>query len=238
MALFLHLQNLQLNRRFMRRERIFRDRLNPLDAYDDQEIIARYRLSRQLIMRLYDAVGDELEPSTNRNNAIPGMLQIFIALRYYACGSYQAVIGDSIGVHKSSVCRIVHRVTQKLCNIKRQHIQFPHTVAAQHHTKQGFYELAQFPNVLGAIDGTLINIKAPTRDEHLYVSRKGGHSLNVLAVCDSKLKYTYVVAKYPGSSNDAFVWANCILKDRFRNGEFNESWLIGDSGYEMKDFYI
>ena len=231
MALFLHLQNLQLQRRLIRRERVFRDRLNPLDAYDDQEIVARYRLSRELIMRLYDAIGEELESSTLRNHAIPGMLQIFIALRYYSCGSYQTVIGDSIGVHKSSVCRIVHRVTRKLCNIKGQHIKFPSSRAAQHETKQGFHGIAQFPNVLGAIDGTHIFIKAPAANENLYVYRKGGHSLNILAVCDSRLCYTYVVAKYPGTSNDAFVWANCNLRERFMNGDFDGSWLLGNSGY-------
>ena len=114
MALFLHLQNRRLHRRFIRRERIFCDRLNPLDTYDDQEIIARYRLSRDLIMRLYDAIGEALEPSTERNHAIPRMLQLFIALQYYSCGNYHTVVGDSIGVHKSSVSRIVHRVTSKL----------------------------------------------------------------------------------------------------------------------------
>ena len=182
-------------------------------------------------MRLYDAIGEELEPSTLRNHAIPGMLQIFIALRYYSCGSYQAVVGDSIGVHKSSVSRIVHRVTRKLCDIKDQHIKFPNTREKQLQTKQGFHEIAQFPNVLGAIDGTLISIKAPTVNENLYVGRKGGHTLNILAVCDSRLCYTYAVARYPGTSNDAFIWANCNLKERFMNGDYDGSWLLGDSGY-------
>ena len=58
-------------------------------------------------------------------------------------------------------------------------------------------------NVLGAIDGTLINIVAPTEDENIYVNRKGNHSMNILAVCNAKMLYTYVVSKFPGSTNDA-----------------------------------
>jgi hypothetical protein len=92
--------------------------------------------------------------------------------------------------------------------------------------------MGRFPNVLGAIDGTLISIKAPRNYEKLYVSRKGGHSSNVLAVavCDPTLRFSYVVAKYPGSSNDSFIWANCILRQRFQRGDTQDEWLLGDSG--------
>ena len=130
MALYLHIENIQIihqQRLRVGKHRAFRDRLNPLDAYDDEEIIKRYRLSRQLIMNLYDQIGDQLEPSTNRNHAFQAMLHIFCALHYYACGSYQNVVGDSIGVHRSSVSRIVRRVTAKMCNLRHRYIQFPRT---------------------------------------------------------------------------------------------------------------
>lgn len=228
MALFLRMRLFHQQRLDVRRNRVFRDRLNPLDAYDDLEIVARYRLSRQLIMSLYDNIGADLEPSTARNSSIPGMLQIFTALRFYACGSYQTVVGDSVGVHKSSVCRIVQKVTDRLVQLRNQYILFPSTRNAIQETKEGFHPLGQFPNVVGAIDGTLISVKAPSVNEHLYVS--GGHSINVLAVCDSKLLFTYVVAKYPGATNDAFIWAHCSLKQKFVNGELEGAWLLGDSG--------
>ena len=92
MAVFLVLRNRQ-QRHLIRKERVFRDRTHPLDAYDDDETRRRYRLSRQMILELYDMIGVELEPRTNRNHAVPGLLQIFCALRY-ACGSFQTVVGD------------------------------------------------------------------------------------------------------------------------------------------------
>jgi hypothetical protein len=33
-------------------------------------------------------------------------------------------------------------------------------------------------------DYTLISIKAPTIDEHLYICKKGRHALNIQCVCD------------------------------------------------------
>ena len=41
----------------------------------------------------------------------------------------------------------------------------------------------------GAVDGTLIPIKGPSEDEHLYIGRKGFHCLNVQVICDHTLRY-------------------------------------------------
>ncbi|XP_062613105.1 uncharacterized protein LOC134274877 [Saccostrea cucullata] len=54
--------------------------------------------------------------------------------------------------------------------------------------KVGFFKLARMPNVLGAVDGTLIKILAPPRNEPSYVCRKGYHALNVQAVADTSLR--------------------------------------------------
>ena len=48
--------------------------------------------------------------------------------------------------------------------------------------------MARVPNVLGAVDGTLIKILAPSKNEQSYVCRKGFHALNVQAVADSSLR--------------------------------------------------
>ena len=44
-------------------------------------------------------------------------------------------------------------------------------------TKVGFYVIADFPNVLGAIEDTIIAIAAPNADETLYVCRSRGLSV-------------------------------------------------------------
>ena len=233
MAVFINVRNNQFNNNNnnIRRNRIFRDRLHPLDAYNDTEIIRRYRLSRGLILELYEDIGNRLEPATLRNHAVPGILQIFCALRFYSTGSFQSVVGDGIGIHKSTVSRIINRVTVEICRLKNRYIKFPRRQADIVSTKQSFHAIAEFPQVIGAIDGTLIAIKTPQEEEHRYVSRKGGHSLNILAICNADLQFTYVVAKYPGSTNDSFIWSNCNLHDKFENGDYGNSWLLGDSGY-------
>ena len=99
--------------------------------------------------------------------------------------------------------------------------------------KRGFYDIAGFPNILGAIDGTLIPILAPPGlDEHLYVCRKGYHALNVQLVTYADLRIMNVVCRYPGATHDSFIWCNCSLH-QFTNNNMPNSWLIGDSGYPL-----
>ena len=50
-----------------------------------------------------------------------------------------------------------------------------------------FYKIAGFPRVIGAIDGCLIPIRRPDRDEHLYVCHKGFHAINVMTVRNAQL---------------------------------------------------
>jgi hypothetical protein len=76
-------------RRALRRERVFRDRTKPLDIYDDFELIDKYRFSRQSIMLICDMLQDDLESSTFRNRALIPNMKVFVALRFYASGSFQ-----------------------------------------------------------------------------------------------------------------------------------------------------
>ena len=50
-------------------------------------------------------------------------------------------------------------------------------------------KVADFPNVVGAIDGTLIPILGMSNDdEHVFVSRKGFHAINMQEIVMADLK--------------------------------------------------
>ena len=221
----------ELNRH-MRRETVFRDRLNPLDAYDDLEIRRKYRLSRELILQLCNDCAIDLEPQTNRNHALPVTLQVFTTLRLLASGSFQEVLGDAHGISKSTVSRKLHVVCQAICHRwLHRYVKFPTTGNEMRPTKEDMYDIAEMPNSLGAVDGCLIPTKAPSVDEHLYVSRKGGHAMNIQVVCNAKLIFTNVVVQYAATTHDSYIWTNCALCQQFENGQYGDSWLLGDSGY-------
>ena len=56
--------------RAMRRKRIIRDRLNPLDMFDALELYQHYRLPRQNLFRLIDEIWDDHQYMNQRNAAL------------------------------------------------------------------------------------------------------------------------------------------------------------------------
>ena len=62
-------------------------------------------------------------------------------------------------------------------------------------TMVDFYKTAGMPWVIGAVDGSLIHIKTPHDQEHLYVCHKSFHAINTIAVCGAQLSFTNCVNK-------------------------------------------
>ena len=227
----------QNNQHKLPKPRMFRDRTQPLDCLDDHELMSRYRLSRECIIDLCES--SDLKRSTKRSGALSVSTQILVALRYFATGSFQRVDGDLHGVSQSSVSRCVNAVANALNHHASQFIRFPTDEASQRHIKAEFYDIAGFPNVLGCVDGTQIAITAPKLNEHVYVCRKGFHSLNVQGICDPKLRFINLVARYPGSSHDAFIWRGSSVYSYMAQTAANDNgWLLGDSGYPLSPFLM
>ena len=100
-----------------------------------------------------------------------------------------------------------------------------------------FYAIAGFPKVVGAIDGTLIPIKAPSKEEHLYVCHKGYHAINVMAVCNADMKFTNLVAKWHGAVHDSAVFNASSLQQHMQSRK-REGWLLGDRGYALQPYLM
>ena len=66
---------------------------------------------------------------------------------------------------------------------------------------------------LGALDGTYIRVLAPLRDQPLYRNRKGQVAVNVLGVCDTKMRFVYVLTGWEGSAADAKVLGDAMQRE-------------------------
>ena len=83
------------------------------------------------------------------------LLQLLTALRYYATGTHLDVIADFMGMHSTTAIRIIPRVSAAIARLYPRFISLPVTNEGQASIKEGFYEIARFPNVIGAIDNRL-----------------------------------------------------------------------------------
>ena len=121
----LHLlqSNLSLNHlnQLPRKRRTFGQQLNPLMSYTDSELRCQYRFGRDAI---------NFMPETNRKHAISVEMQVLITFRYLALHLFLHVIRDTfLGFDKSTVGRVVHRVTQALTAKVGNFIKIPSTRA-------------------------------------------------------------------------------------------------------------
>ena len=104
-----------LRRRARRRERVFRDRTYPLEEYDDDLVYKKFRFHRQFIFELAEEVSQGIEFSVPRKGSLTSVLQVWLALSFYATGSFQSVLGELIGVELSTACRTITTVTDAAC---------------------------------------------------------------------------------------------------------------------------
>ena len=100
----------------------------------------------------------DLHASTNFRTIQP-LTKLLMALYYYANGSFQLVIGDSMGVHKSTAGRIIHQVSAAICSHMHEWVYMNHSRENVEKQKKAFTKIAGFPNVVGVIDCTHICIQ-------------------------------------------------------------------------------
>ncbi|ERL88142.1 hypothetical protein D910_05530 [Dendroctonus ponderosae] len=180
-----------------------------------------YSISMTTWMIYYYVGNLKIKAPTLRNKAISPATKVFLALRFYATGSMLITAGDFTGVSKTSSCNIVTQVTDAIARLRPIYVRFPETHAAILSTQETFYGIARFSYVVGAIDCTHVRIQSPGGNEaERYRNRKGYFSRNVQAVCDARLRFTDIVARWPGSSHDQTIFNNSKTP-KWALGKFN-----------------
>ena len=96
-----------------RRPRNYRFNANLLN-YTDEELRAHDSFGKESIQYITNLTETDLRRKTNRSHALRPIDQVLIAMRFYASGNFLQVIGDTVGVDKSTVSRAVHDVSQLL----------------------------------------------------------------------------------------------------------------------------
>ncbi|XP_041369909.1 putative nuclease HARBI1 [Gigantopelta aegis] len=228
-------------------ERIFRERTEVLDSSNDFELISKYWFPRNSIIELIELIKNDVARPTSRCCALPvhiqnvgvffhflllHVFQVLATLRFLAKGNFQSETGDIHGISQSSV-----NVCLTLCR-RLDNINFPEGAADLRSIKGAFYNICGFPNVVGALDGTLISIQGMAGDdEKIYVCRKGYHSLNIQGVEDANMRFLNINCKFPGSTHDAFILASSGVSNIMENLP-EGGWLVGDSGYPLKTWLM
>lgn len=182
---------------------------------NDKKFIKLFRINK----RMADELIDRLTPFMMKGTLDP-QIKLFAAIRHFASGSYQTDIGENkyISLSQPSVSRSIHEVVNSVheSGLFSETIQFPNNLEKLETNRRGFWDVHRFPGCIGCIDCTHVAIVPPMKadllyPEHIYVNRKGYHSINTQLICNAEKEIISVNAKFPGSTADSYIWNNCNI---------------------------
>ena len=179
-----------------------------LDNCTDLQFFKNTRLSREC----FAALQEVLEPHLLRQrevlsgrSPIGTKMTILLALWYLANQTTYREIAKEFGVTESTVHKAVKVVVKELNNLQGRFIKWPSAPEIVQE-EQHFLQISRIEGTIGAIDGCHVKIKSPAeRLQDSYINRNHYHSINLMAVCDTKMKFTFASAGMPGSVHDQRV---------------------------------
>ncbi|KAJ6639349.1 putative nuclease HARBI1, partial [Pseudolycoriella hygida] len=231
------------NKVFMKVNR--RQLRDSFDSFDipDERFREIYRLPRRLALDFLDELGSVMVE--NKAPDIP--LTTCCALNFFASGSYQRRVGQDAFASMSQTCvsRCVSSISRTIATkLMDRYIKFPQSIEKIEKLSQDFQKMYDFPGVFGIVDGSHIILSGLKRAvEFAFKNRNKSHSINAQFICDSKMRFLNVNARYPGSNHDAIIW-RCSLAFSFLENianEIGEEWqhfLLGDTGYPLQPWLL
>ncbi|XP_047988510.1 putative nuclease HARBI1 [Leguminivora glycinivorella] len=221
-------------------DRRIAERTDYFNTHRDKEFHRRFRLEKHSVAFLLNKIKHRLQyVNPNISEALSPMNQLLCTLRYFATGSQLVTCGDFIGVHESTACRTIHKVTDAIARLYPEFIVMPRTEEELRQAAMKFYQIARFPRAIGAVDCTHVRTKSPGGETaEIYRNRKGYFSMNTQAICSADLLFTDVVARWHGSAHDSHIWDNSNQRRHFLQGTYGNYCLLGDSGYAQTPFMM
>lgn len=146
--------------------------------------VKNFRLNKASFMYVYNSIKDDMK-HPKRSTSIPPLLKLAATLKFLAQGGYQHQIGQDrfLGISQQSISSCITEVCNSINKVLcPKHISFELSEEEKREANIHFFNKCGIPGVIGAVDGTHIQLITPTADEHLYFNRKLKHSINAMAV--------------------------------------------------------
>ncbi|KAJ8914320.1 hypothetical protein NQ315_011307 [Exocentrus adspersus] len=201
-------------------------------SYSDKEFREDFRLSRQTFETILPLVEDIIKkqstsgrmqintktqlfgrPADTRNTRF---IQVDIYIRTH---TFLSSIGKLFDMGKSSLSDSFFRIIKALNQLAPRIIKWPENI---NEVSRKFYTIAGMDGVIGSIDGTYIEIKAPQEHPETYITRKCNYAFTLQAICDNS------------QIHRLFYWLSRLLLLKILQRYFpNNEYIIGDKAYPV-----
>ena len=216
--------------------------------FNDRKWLESYRISKEMFEQLACDLQGLQRQVTRLRKPVPIKTVVAMLLKRIGKGMDYREIGDKFGIGASTACKKVNEAMHFLVHSKLHIISKLQRGIDFQTIINGFQRKWNFPQCLGAIDGTHIPIKAPIIHHADYFNRKSFHSVILQVVCDSQCCFTDVFAGWPDRAHDSRVFArsqvgkmitegrlipNDVNLSRVIDNHIIEPFLIGDPAYPL-----
>ncbi|XP_012474466.1 protein ALP1-like [Gossypium raimondii] len=199
-----------------------------------------------------DMMAKQANFTFSNGKPVPFEDQVAVALRRLSSGQSLVTVGDSFGLHHSTVSQLTWRFVEAMEERGLHHLQWP-TEAEMTGIKSKFVRILGLPNCCGVIDTTHVMMCLPSSDpaSKVWLDHEKNHSMVLQAIVDPEMRFRDIVTGWPGKIEDWLVFQSsnfyklCDKGDRL-NGEKLElpegseirEYIIGDLGYPLLPYLV
>lgn len=208
---------------------------------------------------MFDELLERLRPrltkkSTNFRQPLDPGLKLALTIRHLASGAKYKTMQYGWRVPHNTISYVVREVCQAIVDeYLEEMLTMPSTEDGWRAQAQDWYERWNFPHCLGAIDGKHVACKAPPNTGSEYYNYKGFFSVILFAMVSSDYKFLYADVSANGSSSDANIFNNSLLKQALEHDDLvglpppcplpNDTedvpfFIVGDDAFALRKYLM
>lgn len=180
---------------------------------------------------LYNFTRTKVKENMNR---VPLRMKMLMTLWLMGNQESYRGVADRFGVNRGTLHYVVEQMVMTWQQCAGELIVWPQDIEQVAET---FFRKWKFPGVVGAVDGSHIEIKASKEEQWPYHNRKDVHSVIIQGCCDAEMCFTHVFIGKPGRMHDARVFAASGLEGILSMLP-PENHVLGDSAYPLKSYVM
>ncbi|XP_025420698.1 uncharacterized protein LOC112690816 [Sipha flava] len=159
--------------------------------------------------------------NTHFREAIPPKQKLAVCLRFLGTGDSYQSIAFSFRLGHSIVQSIVFEVCSAIISkLKEEYLSIPSEEDWKRIAKE-FWDIWNFSNCIGALDGKHVVIEAPPNSGSLYFNYKKTFSIVLLALVDAQYKFLAVDIGAYGKNSDGGILSNSNLGKALERNKLN-----------------
>lgn len=144
---------------------------------------------------------------TVMRKSISPLNRLALTLRYLATGESFRSLQYLFRIPQSTISTIIPEVLDAIYTVLvGDYLKTPSTPEEWQAIADKFFELWNYPNCIGAVDGKHVTMMAPPNAGSLFYNYKGTHSVILMGIADAEYRLIYVDVGRNGRLNDGGVF--------------------------------